>query len=336
MKTFTSLPFFAASTAAPLFDVGDVFDQPTHPWHDQLLNDLAGVSEEELRLFRQRKPHLIHHMNEKTHTDLQWRIYFAIEELGNQIAMLRKQLLLKASSPPPPYDHPQLVNVLPDKNGLVNMHDLYQYAGGFYAKDEVFTLAPSTNANNSSYWLLQELNDPMLDRKVKIRLDPLVHHPKADFHMMNFRMQVYGKLLNWERIKGLVTPEQVEFIPDDADKSPISKTQIIWNPSDDEVHFTCEELPNIALLPYRGSRYFHAIFEKESGDIEHCDGAIRYYDVDQYNARQQTHIKAKEAVKAGTRIKIFHVTQPPRESFIKLVTSFFVWNEDLVGYFAPR
>jgi len=335
MQTLSSLPHFAAAMMSPLFEVYTVYDDLEHEFRGSLLNDIASIPENELNQFKNQYAYFSSLMSKREDIELQWKLYFLIEELEIQIGKLRKQLLLDESLVPPPFGHPDLMDTIIDKDGLVYMHELDGYGGGFCKGNEVFTLAPSTNAANSTYWLLHELYNAELTEKVKIRLDPLIHHPKEHFQQMSYRMQVYGKLLDWERIKALKFSEQTEFIPDNPDKGDILKTEIIWKPSDDEIHFTCEELPKKECLNKRGSRYFHAILRKDSGIVEHCDGAIRFYTDDQFDKRLTMHIKENETTKAGTRIKIFHVTNLSQQSLINLITSFFVWNHDILIYFNP-
>lgn len=71
---------------------------------------------------------------------------------------------------------------------------------------------------------------------------------------------------------------------------------------------------------------------KKSGKIHHCDESTRYYEQEKYNARLRKHIKANEVAKAEARIKIF-VSNPSLQDFINLVTTYFVWNDDVFTYF---
>jgi len=157
-------------------------------------------------------------------------------------------------------------------------------------------------------------------------------------------MQVYGKSLDWNRIKSLKNIEHTCFIPESLSSTDIFKTDIVWTPNKDEIHFTCEEMPQKDLIEYRGSRYFHAIFQIETGVIKHCDGAIRYYTDKEYDLRVSKHIKSNETTRVGKRIKVFQIDVPAKEIkfelinhqvFINLVTSFFVWNHDVLAYFNP-
>jgi hypothetical protein len=300
-----------------------------------LAADLAAITSEDLEAFQQSGSVLLHHVEDRPDRDTQLRLYFMIDALRLQIGRLRKDLLSDQCHLSP-YDHPDLQDIPVDEDGLVYLSAFRSYNGGFCLRDEVFTMAPSTTQANSSYWLLQELHEPELFDRVKIRLDPLIHQPKDAFNPMHFRMQVYGKKLDWERIRQLSVPEAIEFIPDAGLSKDVAKTQVVWKPNGNEIHFTCEELPTVESLFYRGSRYFHAIFDKQTGAIDHCDGAIRYYEPDSYAERCRYHLKANEVTKAGIRVKLFHVTAPSHPSMINLATSYFVWNEDIFNYFNSR
>ncbi len=183
------------------------------------------------------------------------------------------------------------------------------------------------------------------DKLIKVRLDPLIHEPAHSFNPMEFRMQVYGTSFDWNRLKSLKKIEQTEFLPELRSGSDILKTEIAWKPSDEEIHFTCEELPKMNLIKERGSRYFHAIFQKDTGIIKHCDGAIRYYTEDDYNKRLKEHIKANAVTRMGKRVKVFQIDIPKEQQafepvthqhFLNLVTSFFIWNHDILKYFNPQ
>lgn len=58
----------------------------------------------------------------------------------------------------------------------------------------------------------------------------------------------------------------------------------------------------------------------------------------------EKHIKENEVTRVGTRVKVFQFDVPETElptepithqQFIDLVTTFFVWNHDVQGYFNP-
>lgn len=225
---------------------------------------------------------------------------------------------------------------------MVRCTDIEVIRNGFERNNEAFIMLPCTNAANSGYWLFNELFSIGREDLIKVRLDPLIHEPADTFNPMEFRMQVYGTKLNWERIKNLTEIEQTEFSPDARMFPEIYRTDLVWKPVDDEIHFTCEELPQPKLIKERGSRYFHAIFQKETGFLKHCDGAIRIYSDEEMATRLTHHIKSSTVTRIGTRVKVFQIDVPKDEllsepithnDFLNLVTSFFVWNHDILEYF---
>lgn len=337
MKT---LHYFAASTVPPLFEVFEVYDDNTHSQHQNLLNDIHNISPSHLEWFDSNFN--IDFLLEKNNREIAKLLYVLIEMLNLEIGKLRVMHLKHLdSSAPAPYNHISLQGLELDKNFLVHVSDLQVKRGGFSLGGEVFMLLPSTNATNSTYWLLQELGNIRQKELIKIRLDPLIHQPADAFNPMVFRMQVYGKSFEWTRIKSLQTIEHTQFIPTTRTQN-IFRTDLIWDPSVDEIHFTCEELPNKDLINVRGSRYFHAIFDKISGSLKHCDGAIRFYDDEEYDSRTADHLKNKAFTRIGKRVKVFQIDVPneilninpvTHKNFIDLVTSFFVWNDDVFRYF---
>ena len=93
-------------------------------------------------------------------------------------------------------------------------------------------------------------------------------------------------------------------------------------------------MPTAEYLDVRGSRYFHAIFDRATGLIKHCDGAIRLYIYEEYQNRLKCHVRNTEARKVGQRIKIFQLDDAiDQNTFALLCVTFFVWNEDVITYF---
>lgn len=91
---------------------------------------------------------------------------------------------------------------------------------------------------------------------------------------MAYKMTIFSMPLNWRKIKNLQQDNYGQF-KSEKEYYNYSYTDYIWHVNKNEIHFTCEELPQINDYPKRGSRYFHAIFNKQTGNIVHCDGAIR-------------------------------------------------------------
>ena len=61
----------------------------------------------------------------------------------------------------------------------------------------------------------------------------------------------------------------------------------------------------LEIAQIRGSRYFHAIFNKDTGSIIHCDGAIRIYSESELADRMRFHVRSSDVRKVGKRVKIF-------------------------------
>jgi hypothetical protein len=336
-----SLSHFGASTMAPLFEVYSVYNDKNHDSHDQLLKDLEDISEEQVFFYENESE--IKHFFGRAETLIDKKLLVFIDLVSNEIDKLRIKCLLDTRQQPPlPYDRPELSGVELDNNLLVKSSEFDIILGGLCRNNRAFTLLPGTNATNSSYWLYGALFEIIRDDLIRVRLDPLIHESADTFNPMMYKMQVYGTSFNWDRIKSLKNGEHTQFLAEFPSNREIDRTDLVWSPVDDEIHFTCEEMPKLDVLPFRGSRYFHAIFQRQSGILKHCDAAIRYYDSEDYQKRIARHVKANEVTRIGKRIKIFQIDVPKEEllsepvshqEFINLVTSFYVWNNDVLNYF---
>lgn len=189
---------------------------------------------------------------------------------------------------------------------------------------------------NSSHWLgLLILNETFgKGRNFKVRLDPLMREPTETFQPYMALMHLYGRKLNWERLKSLQSEEFGQWLGDGLSTTSILTTDYVWRPEDQEIHFTCEEIPKPKCIATRGSRYFHAIFDRRTGNIIHCDGALRIYDQYEIELRQKYHVRQTEVRKIGKRVKLFLINDEiGQELFMSLATNFLVWNEDAIRYF---
>ncbi len=337
---FSSLYHFAQTTMAPLFEVSEVYHDTTHPAHDLLLSDLASISDETVEWYMMQSD--IRHLVTRREDMMEKKVLIFTSLVSDEIDKLRMLELCASNPRPKPYEHAVLVDVELDRNMMVKCDDLEVTYGGFTKGEEAFMLLPCTNATNSSHWLLEAILSIDRPGLLKVRLDPLIHEALETFNPMMFKMQVYGTAFDWERIKSLIVPEHTQFIAEFPSSSDIYRTDIIWKPIGNEIHFTCEEMPHQDRIMLRGSRYFHAIFEKESGWVKHCDGAIRFYTEEEYVLRMEKHIKANEVTRIGKRVKVFQFDVPENElsskpithkHFLDLVTTFFVWNHDVLDYF---
>ena len=153
-----------------------------------------------------------------------------------------------------------------------------------------------------NHWLLQQLGRHALVDAVSVRLDPLLHGPTGALSGHFYRMDVYGRPLDWDRIRNLQSPDHGRWLPGNLSRSSLF-TDYAWVPHDDEVDFICEELPPRDEVEERGSRYLHAVYDRRHHRITHLDGAVRVYNADELTSREASHVR--NAGKVGTRVKVF-------------------------------
>ena len=195
--------------------------------------------------------------------------------------------------------------------------------------------------SNSSYWIFQALMKYTLQNGInfKIRLYPLIEVSEKDYNPIFYKMHVHSKSLDWDRLCTLKNDEFGQWF-DEKEYNRIGFTDYVWSPMGTELHFTCEELPKLDYKGIKSSRYFHAIFNKQSGKINHCDGALRVYSDYELALRSNYHIKDPSVRKVAKRIKIFQFERKEnndkeidQDVFCKLAVNYFVWNIDVQNYF---
>lgn len=263
------------------------------------------------------------------------RTYYLIDLLHKEIAKERIAALCDKSQRPKPYNSENLKEIEIDNNNLVNIKEFDINNPGYQFNNFVYCLVPSTDQLNASFWISKAIKKFAEGKKLnfKIRLDPFIEKPRSEYRMPFYKMLVYGKRLDWDRLKGLHQNEFGQWIDTDQ-SSEIGTTDFVWRPEGNEIHFTCEELPKIDYIDYRGSRFLHAIFDKVTGYIKHFDGAVRFYTSGEFNKRMKYHVRSPEVRKIGNRVKIFQIDDIINQNiFIQLTTSYFVWNEDIQSYF---
>ncbi len=182
------------------------------------------------------------------------------------------------------------------------------------------------------YWAMMSLFEVSNFCDVRLRLDPyLIFHENTYSHM-NFRMLVYGKPPNLEELNSLRTISHLRWMHDNIEKFDSLFTDALWYPRDNQVHFICEEVPKTDSFWYRGSRYFHAIYDCSLNKIVHLDGALRIYTERENIHRISCHVK--DIGKIGKRVKIFQVDgEMSINNWSNITASFFVWNDDVQNYF---
>lgn len=330
-----TLQYFSQNLSSLCFELFQVLDNPDHPEYNNLLHDMRSINDEELPLYVSGND-IDSGIRDSSNIDLDNKAHFLINRLCNDIAIKRLKTLCSDDVRLKPYNSFNLKEILVNEDNLVDA-SIFQLNpnGGIVYENYGYRLCPSTILENSTYWLLLEIIKLVnkSNKKFFIRLDPFIEIPINDYAPMEHRMVIYGKPLNWERIGKMRSDDFGQFI-NDEDDSEYSITDYIWHVEENEIHFTCEELPSNNKCEARGSRYFHAIFNKTTGNIIHCDGAIRIYNELELRNRKTLHIRNSDARKVGKRIKIFQTNDSlnPQE-FSNLVVKFFVWNQDVESYF---
>jgi hypothetical protein len=234
-----------------------------------------------------------------------------------------------------PYHHSSLLELKPDKYGLVPL-DSFSMSPSFFPGlkrgQTVFEILPTIpTALHSMYWAMHILRS-LSDVEKLVRLDPLMNQPESAYGPIFYKMLVYGQPLDWDRLARIRQPEHARFQPDPGWQEDIQFTDLVWAPIDEGVEFICEEVPKLNAFQVRPSRYFHGIFVPARKAFIHCDGAIRLYSSDSIQERLNSHVR--KIGKIGKRVKVFAVNGDiPAETWTSLVCAYFVWNRDIQKYF---
>ena len=319
-----SLEYFSHRLLDPLYELEHIIQDSNHPEYNNLLYDIKHIDKDQLQEYVE-KENIDIHIIDKSNIDFERRkMYLQMRLLYNAIAKKRLELLSSSVM------YKGLTSLKLTDDNLMELSEFRNERKGLTYGNWGYRLCPTIKQDNSSYWLFETLmNLSHQGKKVFIRLDPLIEIPLTEYNPIQHRMEVYCPPLDWEQIKQLKNENHGQFM----DERTNAMTDYIWKPCDNEIHFTCEELPPSDDWEYRGSRYFHAIIDKLTGQLVHCDGAIRIYDFDELEKRKSLQLKDSETRKVGKRIKIFRIDDTlERSLFSQLVSSFYVWNEDVKNY----
>lgn len=330
-----TLQYFCSSQLDVLFEIHDVLSNSTHAEHQHVLKDLEALDEDELAEFV-REHDTDSMINEKEDRDQARRLMYLTDIIHRQVAAAILHEISSDAERQRPYDSINLKELSIDKYQLVSTKD-FRESEGLVHNRWAYELCPITPSSNSGYWLYNAIVQVAVKQSIdfRIRLHPFKEIPVEEYHPMHYKMMVYGIPLDWDKLKNIESDEHGRWL-NEKDYYDYLFTDYVWNPKGKEIHFTCEELPKKISLAIRGSRYFHAILDRESGKITHCDGAIRLYTENELDYRNHFHVRQPEVRKIGKRIKIFQVDKSclHQEDFVLLVKSFFVWNQDVQAYFS--
>ena len=191
-----------------------------------------------------------------------------------------------------PYDLDDLKGLGVDNDGLVDIHQ-YMKSNRKYR----YMLCLPINNANSNHWIWEKIYDLKDNGEIsfRIRLDPFAKNPLIFIN----KMTIFGESLNWEKLSSIKDVSQTHFLENGR------KTYLFWKKSHDKLYFYCEELPKYEEICYRGSRYFHAIYDIEKQCIIHCDGSIKIYDEDNFFNRMDIFLWDENYKKYGGYVKIF-------------------------------
>jgi len=261
--------------------------------------------------------------------DRQVRLEVLIAFTYQELYARRSACLRESSGRPAPYDHPAVADLQPDIDLLVPLSAFDCRLSYLVRKGYVFSLPSPLRQLNSHYWFTQALLRLPEEAVVRVRLDPFLVNPAASYRAPFYRMLVFGRDLDWQRLRDLRGEESARWMPDELTTTECEFTDLIWCRRSDGVHFECEEIPKDAES--RPGRYFHAIYDADGCSFSHADAAVRYYTVTELESRRQSHLK--DLGKVGARVKLFRVDGVlGREDWATLFAGFFVWNNDVQRY----
>lgn len=304
-------------------------DDPSWPLHSELCRLLESLRPEALEaIYADSTFARLYGKDEKLA-----RVWYAERLLIEQAARKRLESLADSQSNAGtlPYSADCLRGLKVDDECLVSLTNFTYNNSTLNTNGFSFTVCPTNAAANSTYWLLRSFYEQGVADYVSVRLDPFLWGPTDSFPQMAYKMIVYAAPVNWDGIGRLKSQHHGRMR---ADKSPQRSelTEFCWDPRDDGIHFTCEELPPVERIDFEGARYLHAIYDANTRAITHFDGALRIYTGEELKTRHSKHVR--NSGKMGLRKKIFRINKPiDREAFSLIAQAFFVWNYDLNTYF---
>jgi len=329
------LLYFSKTALSPIHKVDRITNAAVRNKVDKFLNNLPKSEYNEILDSKKWKCHYQENFTEDKAKEiwLKYKLIRSIDEL--RISKLKHQSDSKEITP---YNLNLFDNIEIDKNQLIDISPIHIEnplpSQTFIIADMKFAICQSIGGTNSSYWLAHCLKSLIHSgHTVYARFDPLMYNSIASFDDMEYRMQVWGKDLDWNKLSNIRRPEHGQWIPDMLECSSSIRTDYVWKPTGKEIHFTMEELPTQESIETRGSRYLHAIFNISMNVFVHCDGATRIYNKDEISKRLTFHLKESEVIKIGVRVKIFDIkSELTIGEFISVACNYFVWNYDVIDY----
>lgn len=145
----------------------------------------------------------------------QVRFEVVAKDIDDEIYDRRRKALLDRNPKTLPYNHPALSDIVPDRDLLVPLK-VFQIEDDVLSRQGfVFSPAPPLRAVNSQYWSSRVLFDLPVRTAVSVRLDPLLVVPINEYSAPMYKMWVFGRNLDWNRIGRLKGKEHVRWMPDE-------------------------------------------------------------------------------------------------------------------------
>ena len=213
-----TLQYFSHNLTDPIHEVFQVLDNPNHSEYNKLLHDMKSINAEELSLFVIEKQ-IDFYIKDSFNIDIERRAWFLINRLHRDIASKRLDELSGNGVRLKPYNSLNLKEILINDENLVDISFFDLKPIGIVHNNFGYRLCPSTNLDNSTYWLFLEIIKLVLKNKKKfyIRLDPFIEIPIKDYTPMAYKMTIHGKPLNWDRIRNLQNDDFGQFINEKED-----------------------------------------------------------------------------------------------------------------------
>jgi hypothetical protein len=323
----------ASSPGGVLHALDEIADLSAHPLARELGEILARASDDAVSQERG-DPHfqLMYAERPEDFQDKQARLQVVGRHLERRIDELRLRLL--AAGPgldrPAPYNHQALADIELTEDQLVPLSEFEVGDLALTRNGHTFAPVPPINGQNAAYWFMQTVVRRGLQGAVSVRLDPLMHRPSDAFSHVAYKMWLYGRRLDLSQLPGISQEQFGRWLPGRMSRSA-EFTDYVWSPRDGELHLTLEELPKLADVTIRGSRYLHAIYDPAKELVVHLDGAVRVFDPNQWRERASRHVR--HSGKAGVRVKTFHLDREVEvEDMTCLAACYFVWNYDVAKF----
>jgi hypothetical protein len=282
--------YFASNPIGATIEVPRVLNGADTPVARSLNRYLAGLSEDLIAETLSDRRFLFFHSGAPDLV-VAAKAWWVGYELMAEIDRRRANILCAA--PPnqqPPYGTHALLHADVDSEGLVALKQFTRDGARLLRQHYAFTVLCITPSPNSTYWLLQAIYDAGIHEVTRVRLDPFLHGPEGQFPSIFYRMDVFGRALQWDRIAALTEPEYGRWAPDTHGESA-GFTDYVWEPRSNEVHLQIEEVRPLDNHALSAARYLHAVYSPTQDRLIHLDGALRLYNGEELERRRATHVR---------------------------------------------